>query len=119
MTNRFRHELKFYINEAQYRILRGRLSAALDKDRNMPNPEGYHTRSLYFDDIYNSVCNQSIDLQMDIERELLIVDEAVKMAKKLADINKTTIEKAVETIISIEPFNQQNIGTKIKEALGL
>lgn len=72
-----------------------------------------------FDDIYNSVCNQSIDLQVDVERELLIVDEAVKMAKKLADINKTTIEKAVETIISIEPFSQLKISTKIKETLGL
>ncbi|MGA1791852.1 MAG: polyphosphate polymerase domain-containing protein [bacterium] len=45
-----RHELKYYIDPPQYRILRSRLSALLSPDPHA-GPDGrYHIRSLYFDD---------------------------------------------------------------------
>ena len=53
MKKKFRHELKFYINKAQYELLRGRISIVLKPDENMTDPKGYHIRSLYFDDMYN------------------------------------------------------------------
>lgn len=49
-----RHELKFYIDPPQYRILRSRLSALLAMDP-YTGPDGrYHIRSLYFDDFRNT-----------------------------------------------------------------
>lgn len=73
--------------------------------------------SIPFDDIYISVCNQSIEVQLDLERESLIVDEAIKMCNKYAEINKVTIVKAMETICSFEPFNKVEIQSKVKEKL--
>ena len=49
-----RHELKYYIDPPQYRILRSRLSAILSMDPHA-GPDGrYHIRSLYFDDFKNT-----------------------------------------------------------------
>ncbi|WP_057762400.1 polyphosphate polymerase domain-containing protein [Cytobacillus praedii] len=51
---KLRHELKFYINVSEYEILRKKLQIVLKKDENMVNEEGYHIRSLYFDNVYDS-----------------------------------------------------------------
>ena len=47
---KLRHEYKYYIPYADYLAARGRVSALLQPDEHMPSPEGYHVRSLYFDD---------------------------------------------------------------------
>ena len=47
---KLRHEYKYYIPHSDYLAMRGRISAHLIPDGNMPSPEGYHVRSLYFDD---------------------------------------------------------------------
>ena len=47
---KLRHEYKYYIPHTDYLAMRGRISALLLPDGNMPSPEGYHVRSLYFDD---------------------------------------------------------------------
>lgn len=51
---KLRHELKFYINISEYELLRKKLQIVLKKDENMVNEEGYHIRSLYFDNVYDS-----------------------------------------------------------------
>ncbi|MED3575702.1 polyphosphate polymerase domain-containing protein [Cytobacillus praedii] len=51
---KLRHELKFYINVSEYELLRKKLQIVLKKDENMVNEEGYHIRSLYFDNVYDS-----------------------------------------------------------------
>jgi hypothetical protein len=49
-----RHELKYYIDPPQYRILRSRIAAFLPSDPHA-GPDGrYHIRSLYFDDFKNT-----------------------------------------------------------------
>lgn len=73
--------------------------------------------SIPFDDIYNSVCNQKVETSFDKEQELLIIDEAIKMIKKVAEINKTSINKAAEIILNIDPFNQEVIVEKAKKEL--
>jgi len=45
-----RHELKYYIPYADYMAMRGRLSAFMLPDEHMDDLNGYHVRSLYFDD---------------------------------------------------------------------
>jgi hypothetical protein len=54
MMKKLRHELKFYINVREYELLRKKLQIVLKKDENMVNEEGYHIRSLYFDNVYDS-----------------------------------------------------------------
>lgn len=51
---RLRHELKYYIDPPQYRILRSRLSALLPLDPHAGPNGRYHIRSLYFDDFKNT-----------------------------------------------------------------
>ena len=52
---KLRHEYKYYIPNTDYLAIRGRISALLVPDANMPSQEGYHVRSLYFDDpVYSS-----------------------------------------------------------------
>lgn len=53
-----RHELKYFINTHEYVYLRNRLIAGLNKDKHGIINNGYHIRSLYFDDIYNSAFNE-------------------------------------------------------------
>lgn len=45
-----RHELKYYIPYADYLAVRSRMAAFMLPDENMADPDGYHVRSLYFDD---------------------------------------------------------------------
>ena len=72
-----------------------------------------------FDDIYNAVCNQSVELTLDKEREVMIIDEGVKMARQVASIKQITNEQAIEKIASIEPFNNDEIITNIRRQMGI
>jgi hypothetical protein len=45
-----RHELKYYIPEADFAAMRGRVASFLRPDEHMGPDGGYHVRSLYFDD---------------------------------------------------------------------
>lgn len=51
---KLRHELKFYINISEYEILREKLKNVLKQDKNSVDDEGYHIRSLYFDNAFDS-----------------------------------------------------------------
>ena len=51
---KFRHELKYYINEYEYEMLRKRVQLVLKRDKNSVDEEGYHIRSLYFDNVYDN-----------------------------------------------------------------
>lgn len=50
---RYRHELKYKINHGLYEILRGRLAAVMQRDRNVVG-EKYDIASVYFDDVYRT-----------------------------------------------------------------
>ncbi len=55
-----RHELKYYIDDLQYQILRKNLAAVLKPDAHA-GPDGrYHVRSLYFDDFRNTALADKI-----------------------------------------------------------
>lgn len=53
-----RHELKYYINTHEYTYLKKRLMPSLNKDEHGVINDGYHVRSLYFDDMYDSAFNE-------------------------------------------------------------
>jgi len=59
---KIRHELKYYITEPEYVVLRDRLLNILPLDHNAdPATRQYHIRSLYFDDIFNSAMWDKMD----------------------------------------------------------
>lgn len=50
---RFRHELKYFINEKDYATLRDKISLVLTQDLHSVSRDGYLIRSLYFDNVYD------------------------------------------------------------------
>ncbi|MCM3781766.1 polyphosphate polymerase domain-containing protein [Neobacillus mesonae] len=57
---KFRHELKFFINQHQYHILRQRLKNIVRYDENVGDTGEYHIRSLYFDDMDNKALHEKL-----------------------------------------------------------
>lgn len=57
-NKKLRHELKYFINNYEYSYLKKRLEFGMNKDKNSVIDDGYHVRSLYFDDIYDSAFNE-------------------------------------------------------------
>lgn len=51
---KWRHELKFYIPYYEYEILRMRVKGLLKLDKNSIDEDGYHIRSLYFDNFQDN-----------------------------------------------------------------
>ncbi len=58
LRNQFRHEYKYLISPYEYYILRSRLVPIMYKDPHANSKNGYHIRSLYFDDVYDSALNE-------------------------------------------------------------
>ena len=58
---RFRHELKYEINYAQYLIIRQRLRAICESDPHTKEDGTYLIRSVYFDNIDNKALREKID----------------------------------------------------------
>lgn len=62
MKPRIRHELKYYITEGEYIMLRSKLDLLMERDENSDSATGlYHIRSLYFDDVYNNAMWDKMD----------------------------------------------------------
>lgn len=59
--NRYRHELKFLINEWQAAILKQLLKPLLPHDKNCGENGMYLVRSLYFDDLTESAFHEKVD----------------------------------------------------------
>jgi hypothetical protein len=53
-NKKLRHELKFYISYYEFENLRSRLRHVVQRDKNSISDDGYHIRSLYFDDCYDT-----------------------------------------------------------------
>ncbi len=58
----YRHELKYYINQGDYTLLRRKLSLTMEQDQNAAKNGGeYFIRSLYFDDTDDSAFREKLD----------------------------------------------------------
>lgn len=56
----FRHENKYYINYKDHMVLQTALSSVMSLDNNADETGGYHIRSLYFDDIYETALAEKV-----------------------------------------------------------
>jgi len=83
---RLRHELKFFINYPQYRILQKRLSTILKPDPFSDGNNEYHIRSLYFDDMYNSGLHEKLSGVMERNKYRIRIynldDQIIKLERK-------------------------------------
>lgn len=61
MEMQFRHELKYYINTADYLTIQSRLSKFAEKDRNVNEDGTYHVRSLYFETPTDRILSEKIN----------------------------------------------------------
>ncbi|WP_062515606.1 polyphosphate polymerase domain-containing protein [Halobacillus sp. KGW1] len=55
---KFRHELKYYVNQHQYHMIRNRLKHLLKQDEHANHKGDYHIRSVYFDDMENKALQE-------------------------------------------------------------
>ncbi len=83
-----RYELKYFITEGEYVVLRDRLLAAMPLDDNArDDTRGYHIRSLYFDDIYNTAMWEKQDGVMVRKKFRIRIynlkDQSIKLEKKM------------------------------------
>ena len=60
MTPAYRHELKYLVNQAEYRQLQTVLRSLLGHDAHAGPDGGYHIRSLYMDDLYHTAYRQKM-----------------------------------------------------------
>ncbi|UNK16533.1 polyphosphate polymerase domain-containing protein [Paenibacillus sp. N3/727] len=59
-TLKYRHELKFFVNQHQYQIISTRLRNLVSRDEHTSPSGEYHIRSLYFDDINNKALHEKL-----------------------------------------------------------
>ena len=94
---RLRHELKYYISKKEAVLLRARLKPLLKLDEHTQDPEGYHIRSLYFDDMYDEAVFEKLIGQQRRDKYRVriynISDSVIQMERKSkydAFISKTS-----------------------------
>lgn len=83
---KLRHELKYYINLSEYEILREKLKFILKKDNFSVDENGYHIRSLYFDNaLDNDLYEKSFGIFKRKKFRIRIYnksDKVIKLEKK-------------------------------------
>lgn len=83
---KLRHELKFYINMHEYELLRKKLQMILQRDKHTVNEDGYHIRSLYFDNVFdNDLYEKSYGIFKRKKFRIRIYnlsDDVIKLEKK-------------------------------------
>ena len=97
MTRRYRHEIKFFINEKQAEELKKNLLKIMSPDVNGKN--GYFIRSLYFDTPTSSAYYEKLD-GVEYRRKYRIRlynqdDSYICLEKKIKDNNMTAKEQVV------------------------
>jgi len=85
---KFRHEMKYLINNQDHVLIKSRLQQLLSTDVNAANSDGaYHVRSLYFDDYYNNAYNDKFaGVQNRAKYRIRVYncsDKVIKLEKKI------------------------------------
>ncbi|HWR20099.1 MAG TPA: polyphosphate polymerase domain-containing protein [Clostridia bacterium] len=92
VNTKFRHELKYYLNQGDYELMSKRLRLTMEQDRFAKLREGeYFIRSLYFDDINDSAFRQKLagDNYRDKYRLRIynLRDDVIKLERKHKEQN--------------------------------
>jgi hypothetical protein len=87
VNTKFRHELKYYLNQGDYELLSKRLRLTMEQDRYAKLRAGeYFIRSLYFDDINDSAFRQKLAGDNNRDKYRLRIynlrDDVIKLERK-------------------------------------
>ncbi len=86
----YRHELKYKINSGIYAILKGRLEAVMEKDKNAADGI-YRVTSLYFDNVYNTAYRDKLGGAMHRKkfriRTYNLNRDKIRLEEKIKDNN--------------------------------
>lgn len=78
--------MKFYIHNHEYAGLRERVKSILKLDENSVDANGYHIRSLYFDNVYESALHEKNDGILDRKKYRIRIynksDSVIKLERK-------------------------------------
>lgn len=69
------------------------------------------------DDIRNLLLNNKMTANNDEDSERIVIDAAIEMINRVADVNKIAIWESMKRVTKIEPFNRKEIIEKIKKAI--
>lgn len=100
-----RHEKKYYINYAQYILLRNKIKNCFQMDMNA-NPDGeYAVRSLYFDDIHNSALHEkNAGVFYRKKYRIRIYDKSYRMIRLEKKIKYGEYIGKVATVLTVEEY---------------
>lgn len=112
-----RHELKYFINNAELEVLRSRLNPVMHLDKHCRGGEGYAIRSLYLDDIDDSAYYDKVAGVMHRDKYRIRIynysdrEIFLERKRKLGDlIQKSSVQitrRLCEQIISGDPRGLQ------------
>lgn len=118
-----RHELKYFINNAELEALRARLSPVLHLDKHCRGGQAYAIRSLYLDDIDNSAYYDKVAGVMHRDKYRIRIyrhsDQEIflERKRKIGDlIQKSSVQitrRLCEQIISGDPRGLQNASSPL------
>ena len=84
---KFRNELKYRLNFIDYTLIKARLEAVCEKDKNVTSDGFYSVRSLYFDDYYNSAYNEKMIGVMNRQKFRIRIynhsDQSIQLERKI------------------------------------
>lgn len=89
MANKYRHELKYYISQADYVMMSNVLGRTMDADKNANSRGEYFIRSLYFDDVFDNSMREKlsgVDGREKIRIRIYgLSDDVIKLEMKRKD----------------------------------
>ncbi|TXC81594.1 polyphosphate polymerase domain-containing protein [Metabacillus litoralis] len=116
---KFRHELKYYITEKDYLILRNKIGVLLKQDDHSIDQQGYLIRSLYFDNIHDhDLFQKNYGILRRKKFRIRIYnhsDEVIKLEKKSRQgeyILKTSVSISKEEYLKLLDWDYEFLRNK-------
>jgi hypothetical protein len=118
---KYRHELKYFINQHQFHIIRQRLKSLMSQDKNVGPTGEYHIRSLYFDDVNNKALHEKLGGIRDrvkyririynVQDNVIHFEKKIKFNDYIAKVKEPLSRDMYEAIIAGD-FEVLNVPSK-------
>jgi hypothetical protein len=117
---KYRHELKFFINQHQFYLIRQRLKSLMSQDNNVGATGEYHIRSLYFDDVSNKALHEKLGGIRDrvkyririynVQDNVIHFEKKIKFNDYIAKVKEPISRATYEAVVAgnFEVLNEPN-----------
>ncbi|MNI43183.1 VTC domain protein [compost metagenome] len=118
---KYRHELKYFVNQHQFYTIRQRLKSLMKQDDHVGSTGEYHIRSLYFDDVNNKALHEKLGGIKDRVKYRIRVynvqDKVIHFEKKIKHLDyiakvKEPITRAMYEAIAAGDYEVMNVPDK-------